>query len=141
MGDGQAGNKRIFCVDLLRGLDIFYLVVVHYAFLVPGVFKVWPLKSEAANVFWLHSLSDIAGVRRGTWLFVLFGQCSLAAWIIMNFFGRSLTAAADRFVVGIPELIGTKEYQPVFVGIARMAIIIALVWMWRRFRRNRFSAA
>ena len=84
----------------------------------------------------LYALTDIANVRRGTGIFLLFGQCSLAAWMLIQFFGKSLTAAAERFVVGVPELIGTKDYQLFFVGIARMVILITLVWMWRRYRRG-----
>ena len=33
-------------------------------------------------------------------------------------------------------LIGTKDYQLFFVGIARMVILVTLVWMWRRYRRG-----
>jgi hypothetical protein len=36
----------------------------------------------------------------------------------------------------VPELIGTKDYQLFFVGIARMVILVTLVWMWRRYRRG-----
>ena len=84
----------------------------------------------------LYALTDIANVRRGTGVFLLFGQCSLAAWMLIQFFGKSLTVAAESLVMGVPELIGTKDYQLVFVGIARMAILVTLVWMWRRFRRG-----
>ena len=84
----------------------------------------------------LYALTDIANVRRGTGIFLLFGQCSLAAWMLIQFFGPSLTAAAERFVVGVPELIGTNHYQPFFVGLARTAILVTLVWMWRRYRRG-----
>ena len=52
-----------------------------------------------------------------------------------NDFGRSLTVAAERLVEGVPELIGAKDYQLLFVGIARMVLLVTLVWMWRRFRR------
>ena len=57
-------TKRLLCVDLLRGLDIFYLLVIAYGFLLPGVFKVWPLKSEAAIAFWTHSVSAFAAPGR-----------------------------------------------------------------------------
>ena len=56
--------------------------------------------------------------------------------MLIQFFGPSLTAAAERFVVGVPELIGTNHYQPFFVGLARTAILVTLVWMWRRYRRG-----
>ena len=106
---------------------IRYIYTVSFVFLTQGL----ALLLLAA----LYALTDIANVRRGTGLFILFGQCSLAAWMLINFFGKSLTAAAERFVVGVPELIGTKDYQLFFVGLARTAILITLVWMWRRYRR------
>ncbi len=84
----------------------------------------------------LYAFTDIANVRRGTWLFILLGQCSLAAWMLINFFGRSLTAAAERFVVGVPNLIGTSAYQPLFVGAMRMVLIVVFVWMWRQLRKK-----
>ena len=105
---------------------IRYIYTVSFVFLTQGL----ALLLLAA----LYALTDIGNVRRGTGLLILFGQCSLAAWMMMNFFGDSLTAAAGRFVVGVPKLIGTAAYQPLFVGVARMAILVALVWMWRRFR-------
>ena len=107
---------------------IRYIYTVSFVFLTQGL--------ALLLLATLYVLTDIVNVRRGTGLFILFGQCSLAAWMLINFFGKSLTAAAERFVVGVPELIGTNAYQPVFVGIARMAILVTLVWMWRRFRRG-----
>ena len=56
--------------------------------------------------------------------------------MLINYFGKSLTVASEHFVMGVPELIGTKDYQLLFVGIVRVALIITLVWMWRRFRQS-----
>ena len=106
---------------------IRYIYTVSFVFLTQGL----ALLLLAA----LYALTDIANVRRGTGLIMLFGQCSLAAWMLIKYFDRSLTVAAERFVAGVPELIGTKDYQLFFVGIARTAILITLVWMWRRYRR------
>ena len=105
-----------------------YIYTVSFVFLTQGL----ALLLLAA----LYALTDVWNVRRGTGLLILFGQCSLAAWMMMNFFGGSLTAAAERLVVGLPELVGTKVYQPLFVGAARMFVLVTLVWMWSRFRRN-----
>ena len=104
---------------------IRYIYTVSFVFLTQG----GALLLLAA----LYALTDIANVRRGTGLFILFGQCSLVSWMLINYFGKSLTVAAERFVMGVPELIGTKDYQLVFVGIVRMVLIITLVWMWRMF--------
>ena len=73
-------------------------------------------------------------VRWGTGLLVLFGQCSLAAWMIVNFFNCSLCPAADLFVKGIPKLIGTATYQPVFNSVVRVVILIWALRVWRRLR-------
>ena len=57
---GADESKRIFCVDLLRGLDIFFLLAVSYILLWQGVLNVWPLESAWAKVFWDHSLTAFA---------------------------------------------------------------------------------
>ena len=123
----------IACMALGWGLSIWippirYIYTASFVFLTQGC----ALILLAA----LYALTDIANVRRGTGIFLLFGQCSLAAWMLIQFFGPSLTAAAERFVVGVPELLGTNGYQPFFVGLARTAILITLVWMWRRYCRG-----
>jgi len=82
----------------------------------------------------LFALTDIGNWRRGTGLLILFGQCSLAAWMTVNFFGDALTSAASRFVVGMPRLLGTSTYQPLFVSAARAVVLVALVAMWRTWR-------
>ena len=123
-----AGGALSFWIPPIR-----YIYTVSFVFLTQGL----ALLLLAA----LYALTDIGNVRRGTGPLILFGQCSLAAWMMMNFFGGSLTAAAERFVAGVPRLIGTDVWQPLFVGVARMAILITLVWMWRRFRSNVRSSA
>jgi len=82
----------------------------------------------------LFALTDIGGWRRGTGLLILFGQCSLAAWMIVNFFGDALTSVASCFAVGMPRLLGASTYQPLFVAVARAVVLVALVAMWRTWR-------
>jgi len=82
----------------------------------------------------LYVLTDIWNVRRGTGLLILFGQCSLAAWMLHNFFGGALNAAAERFVGGLPTLLGSAKYQPIFFCLVRTAIFIWAVWTWSRLR-------
>ena len=84
----------------------------------------------------LFVLTDIWQVRRGTGLLILFGQCSLAAWMIVNFFNCSLYPAADLFVKGIPRMIGTTTYQPIFNSVVRVAILIWALYVWRNLRRK-----
>lgn len=84
----------------------------------------------------LYAITDIAGFRRGTWLVMLVGQTSLASWMLIHFFGRPLWVAAESFVVGIPKLIGTDAYQPLFTAVVRVILLVVLVWIWRRYRRK-----
>ena len=122
------------CISLAAGWVLsFWIPPIRYIYTVSFVFLTQGLALLLLAA--LYALTDIGNVRRGTGLLILFGQCSLAAWMMMNFFGGSLTAAAERFVVGVPDLIGTTAYQLIFVGVARMAILVSLVWMWSRFRR------
>lgn len=123
----------IACIALGWTLSVWippirYIYTVSFVFLTQG--------GAMLLLAALYALTDIANFRRGTGLLILFGQCSLASWMIINYFGKSLTIAAERLVIGIPELIGTNKYQLVFVGVARMVLIVALVWMWRRFRQG-----
>lgn len=88
----------------------------------------------------LFVLCDVLRLRRGTWILILFGQCSLAAWMIVNFFGAALQAVALKFVGGFPALFGTDRYQPIVIAVARAVILVFAVWLWRdRFQKRKRS--
>lgn len=75
-------------------------------------------------------LTDIWKLRRGTGLLLLFGQNSLAAWMVSHFFGKEVHDFAMRFTKGFPRLIGTEAYQPVFVAAIYALTVIAAVLVW-----------
>ena len=110
----------------------FWIPAIRYIYTVSFVFETMGL--SLLLLAGLYAITDIWGWRRGTGLFLLFGQCSLAAWMMSNFFGGALTAAAQRFTEGLPALLGSATYQPIFVSVARMALLIWAVWTWRRLR-------
>ncbi|MBR1921970.1 MAG: hypothetical protein IJ829_08260, partial [Kiritimatiellae bacterium] len=89
----------------------------------------------------LYALYDLLAFRRGTWLLILFGQCSLAAWMLVNFFGKALEAAGECLVAGVPNLLGADAARPLFVQVAKAAVLVWLIWQWRRLRGRRPSAA
>lgn len=113
----------------------FWIPPIRYIYTISFVFETQGL--AALLLAGLFVLSDIWGLRRGTGLIILFGQTSLAAWMMMNFFGESLSAAASRFTAGIPTLLGSSTYQPLFQCAVRMAILIWAVWAWNRLRTKR----
>ena len=64
--------KRLFCLDLLRGLDIFLLTMLG-PFVKWGWFEVFK-PSEAVDVFWKHSLTSFAS-----------SGCTPTGWGIWDF--------------------------------------------------------
>ena len=82
----------------------------------------------------LYVVTDIWKVRRGTWVLMLFGQCSLAAWMTCNFFGDALLSVVDKLTVGVPTLLGGETYKPLVASVVRVALLIWVVWTWRRLR-------
>ena len=112
----------------------FWIPAIRFIYTASFVFETQGLALMLLAAFFV--LTDIWQVRRGTGLLILFGQCSLAAWMIVNFFNCSLYPAADLFVKGIPKLIGTAAYQPIFNSVVRVAILIWALHVWRRLRRK-----
>ena len=110
----------------------FWIPPIRYIYTVSFVFETLGLATLL--LAGLFVLTDIWNVRRGMGLLILFGQCSLTAWMCMNFFRDSLTAAAVCFVGGLPDLLGTATYQPIFLNIAKAAILTWVLWTWRRLR-------
>lgn len=82
----------------------------------------------------LYVVTDIWKVRRGTWVLMLFGQCSLAAWMTCNFFGDALLSVVDKLTVGVPTLLGGETYKPLVASVVRVVLLIWVVWTWRRLR-------
>ena len=82
----------------------------------------------------LYVVNDILKFRRGAWLFLLFGQCSLAAWMLSTFFSPGVSAVAAKFIPGLPRLLGTDAYQPLALQLAYAAVFILILCIWQRYR-------
>ena len=95
----------------------------------------------------LYVLTDIWKVRRGFGLCVLFGQFALTAYVIGE--GCVYVAQAGQpglaehlfagdfakmFVSGIPNLIGTAQYQPLFETLFVIAVTIGALAVRRRLK-------
>lgn len=77
---------------------------------------------------------DVLKWRRGTWLFVLYGQCSLVAYVLhIRSMRPALRAIGEIFCQGLPVLFG-KTYQELFIAVV---MVVALTWilvLWRRMK-------
>lgn len=75
----------------------------------------------------LYVITDIFRKRGGVGLFMIFGMFSLFAWETAVFFLRGVDKMAERFAEGIPVLIGTDAYQPVFIGLFEVLMVCSFV--------------
>lgn len=82
----------------------------------------------------LYAVTDILRFRAGARLFILFGQCSLAAWMLSNFFGQAVAGITNRIAVGLPRLLGDAACLPLARQLVEAAVFIALLCLWRRYR-------
>lgn len=81
-----------------------------------------------------YQLTDVWKIRRGTWIFILYGQCSLAAYLVhIRDLRPVLRAAGELAVQGLPRFFGTR-YQELFVAIAMAIILTVVLHLWRKLK-------
>ena len=89
----------------------------------------WSMLAFAACYY----AADVRGWRRGTWVFTLYGQCSLVAYVIDEQFRPTFRAAAEPFIVGFPQWFGPK-YQEMFLWVVMIALQTWFLYLWRKAR-------
>ena len=82
----------------------------------------------------LFVLTDVLNCRRGWWLFSLYGQCALTAYMAKHFFKSTLSACTKTITQGFPRYVD-KTYMPLATAIVT-AILLTLVLVIRRRLRN-----
>jgi len=87
----------------------------------------WCLLALAACYY----VTDVKGWRKGLWIFTLYGQCSLVAYVIDEQFRATFRAAAEPFVVGLPVL-GPHQSREIFLWVFMIAIQTGFLYLWRR---------
>ena len=92
----------------------------------------WCMLAYAA----LYVVGDIWKLRRGTWLVILFGQCSLATYIINAFFRCGINVSSHGLVKGLPRFFGTAIH-PLVEVLAETVILIVILALWRQARKAR----
>ena len=111
--------------------------VLRYAFGIPFIRHMYTVSFTFAtlglaflSVDAAFVLTDVWKVRRGTGLLLLFGQNSLAAWMVSHFFGGEIYDFSVRFTKGLPRLLGTEAYQPLFISAVYAITVIGAVLVW-----------
>jgi predicted acyltransferase len=88
----------------------------------------------------LYVLTDILNCRRGWWLFTLYGQCALTAYMAMHFFRPSLEACTKSITKGFPRYID-KPYMPLAEAIVTAVVLTVVLVIRRRLRGTRPAEA
>ena len=84
----------------------------------------------------LYVVTDIFRLRRGWWLAILYGQASLAAYVIGDIFPQVPRYAAQILTEGVPRLFGEACMPFVRMTVACALVTFAL-WLWTRARARK----
>ena len=81
----------------------------------------------------LYALTDVLGWRRGWGIVLLFGRCSLFAYVLSEFFGPVVDSFVQVLTKGFPHLFG-ESAATLLSAVVSVAAIVGCVWVWRKFR-------
>ena len=103
---------------------------------IPAVKHIYTLSFTAQAMGWsmlllalLYLLSDILRFRRGTWMILLFGQASLAAYMC-HVFKPAFKAFGGMFAPGAAHLFGEKA-GPIATWLAASVLLVVFLSLWR----------
>ena len=82
----------------------------------------------------LYALIDVLGFRRGWWLAVLFGQVSLASYMMGGTFSAAPKAFAEKLVGGLAAKF-PDDVRALVLGLATFATLSYILFVWRRFKQ------
>ena len=82
-----------------------------------------------------YLVADVLGFRRGLSFFILYGQTSLAAYMLYTFFAPAVAAAAGAATIGIPRV--WPSAGPFATSLAAAAFTTWALYVWRLSRKGR----
>jgi len=77
--------------------------------------------------FWLF---DIWNVRRGTWLFLLYGRAALASYVLWSFFARYYMGAASGILEHVNRAFVPAEVWPLVDACGALFLSTSVLWLW-----------
>ena len=83
----------------------------------------------------LYVLTDIWKFRRGLGFFILYGQVSLAAYMLYTLFAPALRVTAEVVTVGVPRL--WPSAGPFAATVALVVFQTWILWLWRQMKENK----
>lgn len=134
----RAARLLVYAAVLLTvgfGLQLCGVRLVKHIFTVSFTAQAMGWCSLAYAV--LYYLTDVRGFRCGLWLPLLFGQFALTAYLMEDLFKGGTLKIAERFLHGVPHLLGTNRYQPLVMALFAVGVMIAVLAIRRRLRQSR----
>lgn len=83
--------------------------------------------------YWIF---DVRGVRKGTWLMVLYGRASLASYMFWGLFGGAMKQASQNMLGGIEKLLLPASYHTFVTTCGTLFLSTSLLWLWSVARRR-----
>jgi len=81
----------------------------------------------------LYFVCDVLGMRRGTWMVVLFGQTALAAYLLHSCLSGSLDALSNRLLSGVVRICG-GDSRGFVMAVGSSVALVFLLHVWRTYR-------
>ena len=107
---------------------------------IPAIKHIYTLTFTAQAMGWcmlllaaLYLLTDILKFRSGLWLFILFGQTSLMAYMCHEF-KPVLRAFANMFTPGVKHLLG-EGAAPLSTWFFSSLLLVSVLYLWRARRK------
>jgi hypothetical protein len=82
----------------------------------------------------LYVIIDVLGFRRGWWLAVLYGQTSLAAYMLDSVLNGVPQCAAGKLASGLADKLPERA-RPLVLGLAAFAVITFCLHVWRCYKQ------
>ena len=133
---GKLSNGRKATALFLLGGVLFGVGWV-LTLAVPSIKHIYTVSFTCQAMGWcvlaldlLYVMTDILPCRRGWWLFSLYGQCALTAYMATHFFKPALAACVKTITQGFPRYVD-KQYMPLAEALVT-AIVLTIVLVIRR---------
>ena len=78
-----------------------------------------------------YVVTDIWKFRRGTGIVLLWGQCSLAAYVVGSMFPEAFMSVSRRCLAGLPRILGQSPLVEILYAVGAMVAMTFFLGLWR----------
>ena len=78
-----------------------------------------------------YVVTDIWRFRRGTGIVLLWGQCSLAAYVVGSMFPEAFMSVSRTCLAGLPRILGQSPLVEILYAVGAMVAMTFFLGLWR----------